>query len=338
MRRLLFIVPIIIQFCCTAQDVHWAQPSGTLLYQNPAFTCINGRFSASLNYRNQWNVLNTSYNSYIFSGDYQLLRDKKHKVELATGVLFYQDVAGDGKLRTTIGGLTIACLVKVSKKVKIGTGMGFNAVQKSLRLNNFTWGSQFDGNNYNPALDNNEGKRSSAIVFADLSAGVSMVYDKSGGSLLSDSKTKFILGYSVSHYNYPNQSAVGGTDYLKMKHIFYWQGAFDVKNNLTLKPVLFFYYQGAMLEATAGCLVRYSTGQQSKITGIKKGSAFSAGLLYRYNDAVVPVIELEKGMLLFGISYDVNVSKLYTMSKLRGGIELSIRLINFADYLYSGKH
>ena len=75
----------------------------------------------------------------------------------------------------------------------------------------------------------------------------------------------------------------------------------------------------------------------SKITGIKKGSSFAFGVLYRVNDAVIPTFEMEKGNLLLGVSYDMNVSKLSQTSRLRGGIEMSLRLTNFSDFLYQNK-
>ena len=339
MRRVLNL----ILFVCLAfsgskaQDVHWSQPAGTLLFQNPAFTGLSNKFSASVNYRNQWSALNTSYRSYLFSGDYRFGQKDDKKADFAAGFLFYQDAAGDGKMRTTNGGVTISSIVKMSKAFKLSVGMGFNAVQKSLRLNNYSWGTQYDGTGYNSSLDSRESKNYNSAVFADLNAGMALSFNKGGGSFVSTSKTKFIIGYSISHYNKPNQSVVGSNESLDMKHTVYAQGTFSVKDNVSVKPLLFFYYQSAMMEATAGCLLRYGLGQQSKITGIKKGSAFSFGFLYRYKDALVPTVELEKGTLLFGISYDMNISSLTPASKVRGGLELSIRLINFEDYLYKGR-
>ncbi|MBL7932870.1 MAG: type IX secretion system membrane protein PorP/SprF, partial [Bacteroidia bacterium] len=64
---------------------------------------------------------------------------------------------------------------------------------------------------------------------------------------------------------------------------------------------------------------------------------FSAGLLYRFKDALIPTIELEKSNFAVGMSYDVTLSKLSSGTKYRGGFEIYLRLKALDSYLYKDK-
>jgi hypothetical protein len=58
---------------------------------------------------------------------------------------------------------------------------------------------------------------------------------------------------------------------------------------------------------------------------------FSLGTLIRWNDAFIPVIKLEMYSFNLGLSYDVNVSRLNTVSNSRGGFELSLSYTGLLD-------
>ena len=53
-------------------------------------------------------------------------------------------------------------------------------------------------------------------------------------------------------------------------------------------------------------------------------TSITGGLLYRWNDALIPVIQLQLSKFIIGTSYDVNVSKLTVASQSRGGFELTL--------------
>ena len=56
------------------------------------------------------------------------------------------------------------------------------------------------------------------------------------------------------------------------------------------------------------------------------------GALYRMNDAIIPVVQLQLSKLIVGISYDVNIDKLAAASQHRGGLEV---VISYRDFLNS---
>jgi hypothetical protein len=57
--------------------------------------------------------------------------------------------------------------------------------------------------------------------------------------------------------------------------------------------------------------------------------SITGGLLYRWDDAIIPVIQLELSKFTVGASYDVNISKLAVASQARGGFELTLSYKSF---------
>jgi hypothetical protein len=61
-------------------------------------------------------------------------------------------------------------------------------------------------------------------------------------------------------------------------------------------------------------------------------TAFTFGVLYRWDDAVIPLVQIEMSKFIIGASYDVNVSKLVAASQYRGGLEVTL---SYRDLLSS---
>jgi type IX secretion system PorP/SprF family membrane protein len=308
-----------------AQDIHWSQPSAALLYQNPAFAGVSGKYSIGVNYRDQWSSVNKSYRTFAMMGDYRL-SDESQKAQVNAGVLFYKDMSADGVYQVNSGGLNLSCLLNVDEKSKLGAGLYYGFNQSSLNRDRFTWGNQFDGQSYNSALSTGEDHAVLNKTFNDIGAGISYVLHEKAGTVNDNDPDIFMVGYSVSHINRPEVALTGSAERLPMKHTFMMTAIATMNDNRALKPTLLVHVQGKMLEITGGTLFRFGLGQMSRYTGIKKGSAFSAGLLYRFKDALIPTMEFEKGNAAIGISYDVNLSKFSKSSKYQGGLELYLRL------------
>jgi hypothetical protein len=52
----------------------------------------------------------------------------------------------------------------------------------------------------------------------------------------------------------------------------------------------------------------------------------TAGLLYRLDDAIIPVIQLQLGKFTIGTSYDINISKLTVASQSEADLKLLYHL------------
>ena len=53
------------------------------------------------------------------------------------------------------------------------------------------------------------------------------------------------------------------------------------------------------------------------------------GAFLRLQDAIIPVLKLDRRPVSIAISYDINISPLKTASQGRGGFELSVSYIGF---------
>jgi hypothetical protein len=62
------------------------------------------------------------------------------------------------------------------------------------------------------------------------------------------------------------------------------------------------------------------------IPGIPGGAAVGLGLGYRYDDAIIPNLELRYQKMIVGILYDINVSTISAAGISRDGLELSLRM------------
>ena len=66
--------------------------------------------------------------------------------------------------------------------------------------------------------------------------------------------------------------------------------------------------------------------QEGAAPGVQGGAAVGVGLGYRYNDAIIPNIELRYQKLVIGILYDVNISTISASGVARDGVELALRM------------
>ena len=70
----------------------------------------------------------------------------------------------------------------------------------------------------------------------------------------------------------------------------------------------------------------YNLSYTKAIPGVQGGAAVGLGLGYRYNDAIVPDVELRYQKMLLAILYDVNISTINAAGIARNGVELAIRI------------
>lgn len=317
------------------QDIHWSQPTGPLLYQNAAFAGITGQYYAAACYRDQWNSIGQTYRTALISADYRFRKDEGHN-GVSAGICLLSDNMAGGAFRQTTARGAISYQLYVNESVKIAGGFYYSYIQSSLFTDPYTWGSQFNGQNYDPTLPGEPitwgRKNTSSVGF-----GAAWHFDADPTAVSYYSSAKWLAGYSLDHLNRPDAGMYGAAEILRMRHSLFLSGFIPGGDNNGLKPVVTAYLQGPAIQVTGGLLVRYSLGQISRYTGIRQGSAMCFGVLYRTVDAVIPTIEYERGNFLAGLSYDITVSRFRTGNNFRGGFELSLRLRAPSNYLYKEK-
>jgi type IX secretion system PorP/SprF family membrane protein len=352
MKKSYFLIVCILS--CTSflfsQDIHFSQFNESPLTLNPALTAATVDMRAILNYRNQWKSVTVPYETYgaSFEMKARLMQWKKQahttgtfskaKKNLALGLNFFRDKAGDAAMGTTQANLTIATNLNIDENNSIGAGIQGGIAQRSISYAKIKWDNQYNGTSYNSALPSGESTVPSSFIYGDYSAGIQWNYGKGEMYIAANNEVKANAGFAVYHVSQPKQSFIGDKEKLFSKFAFHGGCVFGIKNtNVLLAPSFMYLRQGPLQELNIGTMIKYKLREDTKYTGFKQGAAVSIGGYYRNRDAVAIVGQIEVGRYSMGISYDVNLSGLKKVSTGRGGVEISLRFVSPNPYLYQAK-
>lgn len=318
-----------------AQDIHFSQYTEAPVNVNPALVGSSYDTRAIVNYRSQWGTVAKAYQTYGITIEQSLKRLKLKKKFIAIGFNMYSDKAGDAKMGTLTPNLALAFHTRSSKSSWLTGGIQAGFVYRSIDISNLKWGSQYDDEAYvyNASAISGEVTPKSGIVTFDAGAGVNFHYAKSNRYISAKDGAKCDIGFAAYHYNIPKNSFFSSSERLYTKYIFHANLDYGLKSvGLALVPSLLYMKQGPNTETTIGMLFKYIIEDQATYTNIKNASSFSFGAYYRLKDAIIPCIMYQKSKVGIGVSYDINVSQLTPASKLKGGLEVTLRYNTSAGY------
>lgn len=301
-----------------AQDVHFSQFHLSPLTLNPAQAGAiedDQRFVA--NYRDQWSSLGNPFITYSASYDLPLLRGKLNGRYLGLGVHAYRDKAGKSEFGDTQAGLSLAYDLKFSERHRVAFGIQGSYGQRSAMLSALRWDSQYAGSFFDASLPSGEGEFDQRTIFFDLAGGA---YWRGiiGGRDLS-------FGAAVFHPHEPNVSLLGGGGDRLLRRYTIHGDATLTGERWVLRPKFYASKQGGAFELVFGALAERQLGVDSRFTKERTASSFHLGLFYRWQDALIPMVQFDlRRMLTVGVSYDVNISRLRFHSNYQGGFEVSL--------------
>jgi hypothetical protein len=90
-----------------------------------------------------------------------------------------------------------------------------------------------------------------------------------------------------------------------------------VHENVIISPNAYFSMQAEATEINAGLLANYNLSEAGE-------KQLIAGLYYRHQDAIIPMVGFELNTLRFTFSYDATVSSLKDFNGYRGASEFSL--------------
>ncbi|HTL82308.1 MAG TPA: PorP/SprF family type IX secretion system membrane protein, partial [Bacteroidia bacterium] len=244
---------------------------------------------------------------------------------------------GDGSLRTNYFDMSIAYHARLDDYNAFSGGLIGGMIQSSISADALRWNLQYGPNGYDPNAPSGEILDRSRVS-PDFGAGFLWTYGKQSRSMTSNDETNFHAGISIMHINRPDMSFLGTDDQMHPRITLHAAGMFQVTNtNLALCPSLLVMEQGKQNEITVGMLMKFEMKEAAKITGFIKGGSVLMGGYYRNKDAVAPYFGFEFASYAFGVSYDLNISGLKTVTNSRGGVEIMLRLQNPQAFLYQNK-
>lgn len=322
-----------------AQDIHFSEFNETPLNLNPAYTGLfDGWFRVSLHHRNQWASMGSPYVTSAGCFD-MVVGNPNGAARMGVGAIVYKDNAGDSKLGTFQGSLSLSGLVKVDDYSTISAGIQGGYAQRSATITSLQWESQYINGTYDPTASSNEGNLLTSFPYVDFAAGVGYQYRSVSGNIQGKDVFELNVGASMYHIGKPEMKFHGGgTEELQRRIVLHAHSRIDMSGTAwSVRPSITWMKQGVGNELMLGGSMRYRIKYGTKITNFFSESGIGCGVHYRWKDAIVPQLYYDLGDFFVGLAYDVNVSKYSAVSKYQGGWEVTLRYANLNSALYKNK-
>lgn len=307
-----------VALASSAQDIHLSQFFEAPLYRNPALAgLLDGDIRVQSIYRSQWNSTTNGYKTVSLNAEYKM--PVVNDDYLTIGAQAFYDGAGSAGLKTThiLPALNYHKSLGYDRNRYLSVGFMAGMVQRSIDRSKLT-----TTNTYTNGTDGETALLPQYSYF-DGSAGVS--YNTQLGQ---NEMNNLIVGVGYHHFNKPKNSFFNNDNVAVQPK---WVYSADVK--LGINDYSFvtlhndFVKQGTYSEIMSGMLYGLKIGAYTE----EPDYMLQAGLFMRWNDAVIPVVQLDYKPFSVSLSYDVNISPLAATTNGRGGYELGIKYIGFLD-------
>lgn len=306
-----FIISLCFSSLVVGQDIHWSQFNANPIFLNPA---NSGRFEGDYrfvgNRRNQWKSVTQPFTTTSFSADKSLTKN------VGLGLLFFDDVAGDGKFRTNEFHINTSYRFNLNtdstSTLYVGTNLGVNHRQVNWDLLSFD--DQYNGIKYDPTLPTNElftNQKKTNLTF-----GLGVVLSHQFKSF------KLELNSGLFNINRPNQGFYNEKINRDVRSSNSLQITYPILRKFEIQPSFQYLIQGKYQTVLFGSNFKYQF-----IKTALKNVAFYTGGWIRNKDAYIFSIGADYQNWFLGLSYDINISSLTPASNYRGGTEFAIRYI-----------
>lgn len=333
-----------------AQDLHFSQFNENPALLNPALTGASHVTRASLNYKEQWRSVTSPYKTYGASCETRFKKDNWQQVDkfrsmtfkeksarrITMGLSVYSDKAGDANLGLSMGNLSLATFIPIARNQLLSVGLQGTIAQRKLDRSKLLFPNQYNGSVYDPGQASRENFSAQNFIYGDAALGALWSYVDKERMVSSNKQLKARVGFSMYHLSRAPQRYLGIQSPLYIKYIAHGDMLFSSRNtNIAFAPSFLLQFQGTNKEIIIGTMVRYYMNNSSKYTGLIKQDCLAFGIHYRNNDAAIlsGMLELKEKYAIV-MSYDVNLSALSSVSKMRGGLELTLRYTAPESYLY----
>ncbi len=291
-------------------DPHFSQYYANPLYLNPALTgVIDGDYRATVNFKQQWSALNSSF----LTGGASF--DMAPKKNFAFGATILNQRAGELDFNY------LSALVSGSYRLRFGYeglqmvsfGLQAGIINRSFDFSQARFGNQFNPiTGYDGGMMSSETLSSQSSLVPDVNAGI-MFFDGD-----PDKGVNVFLGASAAHLTRPMDRFSGTNSRIPVRYTAHGGARIRASELLDIVPNALFMYQGNTNEVSLGAYAQLNVNPSANIL---------FGGNYRNKDAAIAFVGLQLKNMVFGLSYDVNTSSFNRASNSNGGLELSISLI-----------
>ncbi|HMG68868.1 MAG TPA: PorP/SprF family type IX secretion system membrane protein [Chitinophagaceae bacterium] len=296
-------------------DPHFTQNYTYPMYINPALTgSSDGQYRVSAIYRSQWGSISDPYRTMGVSFD------ERTNKNIALGVNLLNQSAGDAGFNYLSTYASVAYTgVKFGKdnNQRIVLAIQGGIINRRVDESKFKWGEQWNPiTGYNASNATTETFASTSATTLDIGAGA-LYFDAT-----PDKKTNAFAGFSVFHINKPKDPIISTQstelNTIPVRFLLHGGLSFNISERTSIVPHVLYMHEGTASEAMFGTYVQLNVNPETDVM---------IGGYYRYKDAVAPFIGFDIKNFVVGISYDVNTSKLGSMSRNVNSFELSLTYI-----------
>jgi type IX secretion system PorP/SprF family membrane protein len=318
-KYLLTVLIIILHVAGTktfAQDLHFSQFMNSSLTTNPANTGFipDGDYRLGINYRNQWSTLmSVPYKTMSAFGDVQLMKDRFENGWIGAGGVILKDVAGSGNLTSTkvYGSVAYHQMLGYSSLLSLGFNVGY--ANKQINTANLKFPDQFDGKFFDSKLPTSVMLSRNNIGYLDMQVGMNFAYFPTENVYVN-------AGYSAHHVNSPSESFFDNSEtdnHVPLRSIGFLNGSIKLNDQWIINPNAYFTTQAKSYEGVIGLNAHYNLSGDGE-------NVLIAGMYYRYNESIIPLIGLGYKDFIFSFTYDVTMTSLKTYNGSRGAFEFSL--------------
>lgn len=317
-----FVYFFVCFFACGfagAQDIHFSQFFENAALRNPALTGIySGDYKVSANYRSQWGSFVVPFQTALVSAETKALLREQTRDYLSFGLTAVHDKAGSLDFTSTsvYGAVNYNKALGIESPTYLSVGLCGGYIQRGFDVSKMRFASQFSGGTYNPAASTGETMNFESLHHWDASAGISL-----SGAFTR--KVNYYIGGAGYHISKPQESYY---DASFIRLTTRWSGNAGINARLGhgfgLTIHANYQYQDPYQEIIAGGMISHSF--RTKEGGQKV--IFSGGCFYRYQDAVIPMMQMEYSNWALTMSYDVTLASKRMYLSGFGGYELSLSL------------
>lgn len=304
------IICLLLMLGVSAQEIHFSQFNNNQLLINPALSGnFDGNLRLGVSYRSQGNAISVPYTTAAASGDVRLEPSKLRKSAIGLGLNLYNDKAGEGSLNTTSGYFTASFIRGFNRDNSFRAALGFSVgiINRSIDFSKLVFDNQWNGTIFDPNVASQEPYTESSLFAPDFNLGGMVCWD-------IRENLKINTGLAMHHINRPLLTFYESENRLERRLIFHALLRAQISQGFEIDPGLYISAQAGASEIVVG----------SDFLIIKDDLILMAGLWYRHERDIIPMVGLVYNGFKFGFSYDVNISKLHIASNYRGGLEVSL--------------
>lgn len=323
MLLLAFLLPV---FAATAQDIHFSQFGNSPLNLSPGLAGVFGgdmRFVG--NYRSQWRSVPVPYTTFSGSFENKVYWQKgRYDRYFTASLLLNYDEQGSIKLTSMQIGIPISLTMPVARNTYLTAGVTPAFGQRGFDTNRLTFDAQWVDCIFDPGADVREDQlfQSTNLKYFDLSAGVNLRMQA------ENKRHRLDVGGGLHHINRPNHDFWSsdltnpGNVRLYSKLSLYAQGLYQMSNTFDLVGQGLYQKQGGYQEIVYGAGLRMHLNQNPyRELALQVGADYR----HRYQDALIPHVEVLWRTWTLGITYDFNFwSDVRTVTNQQGGPEVAL--------------